>query len=93
MPRTRKILESLSAFELLHGLFEAIQPLAVVPLCRHDAEMPQQIGFLTLVVMSGASAQLAQVRGFPAREAARRLGVPRSTLQRWLAQKPLENTL
>ena len=26
-------------------------------------------------------------------EAARRLGVPRSTLQRWLAQKPLETAL
>ena len=37
--------------------------------------------------------QLAQVRGLPTREAARRLGVPRSTLQRWLAQKPLETAL
>ena len=30
---------------------------------------------------------LSEVTGLPAREAARRLGVPRSTLQRWLAQK------
>ena len=37
--------------------------------------------------------QLAQLRGVPTREAARRLGVPRSTLQRWLAQKPLEFAL
>jgi hypothetical protein len=26
----------------------------------------------------------------PEREAARRLGIPRSALQRWLAQKPAE---
>jgi transposase len=26
--------------------------------------------------------------GLPAREAARRLGVPRSTFQRWMAQNP-----
>ena len=37
--------------------------------------------------------QLVQVQGLPTREAARRLGVPRSTLQRWLAQKPLETAL
>ncbi len=37
--------------------------------------------------------QLVQVRGLPTREAARRLGVPRSTLQRWLAQKPLETAV
>ena len=36
---------------------------------------------------------LSEVAGLPAREAARRLGVPRSTLQRWLAQKPAESTL
>ncbi len=36
---------------------------------------------------------LREVAGLPAREAARRLGVPRSTLQRWLAQKPAESTL
>jgi DNA invertase Pin-like site-specific DNA recombinase len=35
-------------------------------------------------------AQLATVAGLPEREAARRLGVPRSTLQRALAQKPRE---
>ena len=34
--------------------------------------------------------RLAAVAGLPEREAARRLGIPRSTLQRWLAQKPLE---
>lgn len=34
--------------------------------------------------------RLAAVAGLPAREAARRLGIPRSTLQRWLAQKPAE---
>jgi DNA invertase Pin-like site-specific DNA recombinase len=34
--------------------------------------------------------RLAEVAGLPAREAARRLGVPRSTLQRLLAQKPAE---
>jgi DNA invertase Pin-like site-specific DNA recombinase len=34
------------------------------------------------------SGALAKVAGLPDREAARRLGVPRSTLQRWLAQKP-----
>ena len=34
--------------------------------------------------------RLAKVAGLPEREAARRLGVPRSTLQRWLAQKPAE---
>ena len=37
--------------------------------------------------------RLATVAGLPAREAARRLGVPRSTLQRWLAQKPAESAL
>ena len=37
--------------------------------------------------------RLATVAGLPAREAARRLGVPRSTVQRWLAQKPAESTL
>src|SRR6516165_8445670 len=35
-------------------------------------------------------AKLAAVAGLPEREAARRLGVPRSTLQRALAQKPRE---
>ena len=35
---------------------------------------------------------LARVAGLPEREAARRLGIPRSTLQRWLAQKPAEST-
>src|SRR5437870_11174549 len=35
--------------------------------------------------------RLAEVAGLPEREAARRLGIPRSTLQRWLAQKPAEN--
>jgi DNA invertase Pin-like site-specific DNA recombinase len=34
------------------------------------------------------SERLAAVAGLPAREAARRLGVPRSTLQRLLAQNP-----
>jgi DNA invertase Pin-like site-specific DNA recombinase len=34
--------------------------------------------------------RLAAVAGLPAREAARHLGIPRSTLQRWLAQKPAE---
>ena len=34
--------------------------------------------------------RLAAVAGLPAREVARRLGVPRSTLQRLLAQKPAE---
>ena len=37
--------------------------------------------------------KLNEVAGLPTREAARRLGVPRSTLQRWLAQKPVESTL
>jgi DNA invertase Pin-like site-specific DNA recombinase len=37
-------------------------------------------------------ARLASVAGLPVREAARRLGVPRSTLQRILAQKPAEST-
>jgi DNA invertase Pin-like site-specific DNA recombinase len=36
--------------------------------------------------------RLAEVAGLPAREAARKLGVPRSTLQRWLAQKRSEPT-
>ncbi len=36
---------------------------------------------------------LTEVAGLPVREAARRLGVPRSTLQRWLAQKPAESRL
>jgi DNA invertase Pin-like site-specific DNA recombinase len=36
--------------------------------------------------------RLASVAGLPEREAARRLGIPRSTLQRWLAQKPAEPT-
>ena len=35
--------------------------------------------------------RLATVAGLPEREAARRLGIPRSTLQRWLAQKPAES--
>jgi DNA invertase Pin-like site-specific DNA recombinase len=34
--------------------------------------------------------RLTTVAGLPEREAARRLGIPRSTLQRWLAQKPAE---
>jgi DNA invertase Pin-like site-specific DNA recombinase len=34
--------------------------------------------------------RLTTVAGLPEREAARRLGIPRSTLQRWLAQKPSE---
>ena len=37
--------------------------------------------------------RLAKVAGLPVREAARLLGVPRSTLQRALAQKPAESTL
>ena len=37
--------------------------------------------------------RLAEVADLPAREAARRLGVPRSTLQRALAQKPLRQAL
>jgi DNA invertase Pin-like site-specific DNA recombinase len=36
--------------------------------------------------------RLAGLAGLPLREAARTLGVPRSTLQRWLAQKPAEPT-
>jgi DNA invertase Pin-like site-specific DNA recombinase len=36
--------------------------------------------------------RLARVAGLPEREAARRLGIPRSTLQRALAQKPSEQT-
>jgi DNA invertase Pin-like site-specific DNA recombinase len=36
--------------------------------------------------------RLATVAGLPEREAARRLGIPRSTLQRWLAQKPAKST-
>jgi DNA invertase Pin-like site-specific DNA recombinase len=36
--------------------------------------------------------RLATVAGLPVREAARRLGVPRSTLQRWVAQKPAKST-
>jgi len=35
---------------------------------------------------------VAAVAGLPEREAARRLGVPRSTLQRRLARKPAEST-
>ncbi len=38
------------------------------------------------------SERLATVAGLPEREAARRLGVPRSTLQRLMAQKPAEPT-
>jgi DNA invertase Pin-like site-specific DNA recombinase len=34
--------------------------------------------------------KIATVAGLPEREAARRLGIPRSTLQRWLAEKRLE---
>lgn len=34
--------------------------------------------------------RLATVAGLPEREAARRLGIPRSTLQRWLAEKRRE---
>src|SRR3954470_15531708 len=37
-------------------------------------------------------ARLASVVGLPEREAARQLGVPRSTLQRFLAQKPAKST-
>jgi DNA invertase Pin-like site-specific DNA recombinase len=39
-----------------------------------------------------APERLAAVAGLPKREAARRLGIPRSTLQRALAQKPAEPT-
>ncbi len=34
-----------------------------------------------------------QITGLSVRAAARKLGVPRSTLQRWVAQKPLETAL
>ena len=34
--------------------------------------------------------RLASVAGLPEREAARKLGIPRSTLQRFMAQKPVE---
>ena len=37
--------------------------------------------------------RLARVAGLPEREAARRLGIPRSTLQRALAQKPAESSI
>ena len=37
--------------------------------------------------------RLATVRGLPVREAARRLGIPRTTLQRALARIPAESTL
>jgi DNA invertase Pin-like site-specific DNA recombinase len=37
--------------------------------------------------------RLAAVRGLPVREAARRLGVPRTTVQRALARIPAESTL
>jgi DNA invertase Pin-like site-specific DNA recombinase len=37
--------------------------------------------------------QIAAARGLPVREAARRLGIPRTTLQRALARIPLESTL
>ena len=37
--------------------------------------------------------QIAAVRGLPVREAARRLGIPRTTLQRALARIPAESTL
>ena len=37
--------------------------------------------------------RLAAVQGLPVREAARRLGIPRTTLQRALARKPAELTL
>jgi DNA invertase Pin-like site-specific DNA recombinase len=40
-----------------------------------------------------AAERLESVRGLPVREAARRLGVPRSTLQRVLARKPSELAL
>src|SRR5204862_6882127 len=36
--------------------------------------------------------RLAAVAGLPEREASRRLGIPRSTLQRALAQKPAKST-
>jgi DNA invertase Pin-like site-specific DNA recombinase len=39
-----------------------------------------------------ASERLAEVAGLPAREAARRLGIPRSTFQRLLARKPSDAT-
>jgi DNA invertase Pin-like site-specific DNA recombinase len=39
------------------------------------------------------SERLASVAGLPEREAARRLGIPRSTLQRWLAEKRREIAL
>jgi DNA invertase Pin-like site-specific DNA recombinase len=37
--------------------------------------------------------QLAVVRGLPVREAARRLGIPRTTLQRALARIPAQSTV
>ena len=37
--------------------------------------------------------RVASVAGLPEREAARRLGVPRSTLQRWLAANPPKSAL
>ena len=37
--------------------------------------------------------QIAAVRGLPVREASRRLGIPRTTLQRALARIPSESTL
>jgi len=39
------------------------------------------------------SARLATGRDLPVREAARRLGIPRTTLQRALARIPAESTL
>jgi DNA invertase Pin-like site-specific DNA recombinase len=40
-----------------------------------------------------SAAQVASIRGLPVREAARRLGVPRTTLQRALARIPAEQSL
>jgi len=37
--------------------------------------------------------QIDAARGLPVREAARRLGIPRTTLQRALARIPLESTV
>ena len=61
-------------------------------LIRGAVGMQALLGGSVDYTSASGSTIAAAVRGLPVREAARRLGVPRSTLQRALARIPLEST-
>lgn len=78
------ILAALSEFERAR-----IQERVRAGLARAKAQ-GQRLGRPERVI---SAAQVASIRGLPVREAARRLGIPRTTLQRVLARKHPERTL